>query len=153
MNFLIVLHLEIISVISSQDPSSLFDSAIEKYEKRDFDGAIDNFNRALAVDSKYAAAYNGRGAAKQAKGDLEGALADFARALELDPKLADAYYNRGLLKKTKGDLEGALADYNRSIEINPNTAKGHFDYKGGHYYFCSEDCLNKFKAAPEKYVK
>lgn len=37
--------------------------------------------------------------------------------------------------------------------VDKATAKGHYDYKGGHYYFCSEDCLNKFKAAPEKYVK
>lgn len=37
--------------------------------------------------------------------------------------------------------------------VSESAAKGHHDYKGGHYYFCSEDCLNKFKAAPEKYVK
>ncbi len=37
--------------------------------------------------------------------------------------------------------------------VDKSSAKGHFDYKGGHYYFCSEDCLNKFKAAPDKYLK
>jgi len=28
-----------------------------------------------------------------------------------------------------------------------------FEYEGKTYYFCSEDCLNAFKADPEKFMK
>jgi TonB family protein len=31
--------------------------------------------------------------------------------------------------------------------------KAHFDYEGKAYLFCSEECLNKFKEDPEKYLK
>ena len=39
------------------------------------------------------------------------------------------------------------------MTIDKSAAKGHEEYKGGHYYFCSDECHSKFKAAPDKYVK
>ena len=27
-----------------------------------------------------------------------------------------------------------------------------YEYKGEKYYFCSENCMNSFKEAPEKYI-
>ncbi|ACI17522.2 MAG TPA: YHS domain-containing protein [Coprothermobacter proteolyticus] len=37
--------------------------------------------------------------------------------------------------------------------VKEETAKGTYEYKGTTYYFCSESCLNAFKADPEKYLK
>lgn len=39
------------------------------------------------------------------------------------------------------------------MSIDKSAAKGHEEYKGGHYYFCSSDCHSKFKDAPDKYAK
>jgi YHS domain-containing protein len=39
------------------------------------------------------------------------------------------------------------------MNVDPGTAKYSTTYNGVKYYFCSEDCLNKFKAEPAKYVK
>lgn len=39
------------------------------------------------------------------------------------------------------------------MTIDKTAAKGHQDFKGGHYYFCMDDCTNKFKASPDTYVK
>ena len=39
------------------------------------------------------------------------------------------------------------------MSIDPSTAKYSTTYKDKKYYFCSEDCLNKFKAEPTKYAK
>src|SRR5256714_4682811 len=39
------------------------------------------------------------------------------------------------------------------MTIDPADAVGHADYKGHRYYFCAESCLERFKAAPGKYVE
>jgi len=59
--------------------------------RRDWDGAIADFDRALQFDPKLAQAYDNRGDAKTETGDFDGAIADFNRALQLNPKYAKAY--------------------------------------------------------------
>ena len=103
-----------------------FNRGIVENANSDFEGAIADYNRAIELDPKYAAAYSNRGNAKQAKGDLDGAIADCNRAIELDPKDPLAHKYRGVAKKAKGDLEGAIADYNRAIELDPKYAAAYF---------------------------
>lgn len=38
------------------------------------------------------------------------------------------------------------------MNISPDKAAGKYEYKGSTWYFCSNNCLNKFTADPEKYV-
>ena len=39
------------------------------------------------------------------------------------------------------------------MTISPDKAAGTHSYKGNTYYFCSEGCLNKFKANPDRYLQ
>ncbi len=39
------------------------------------------------------------------------------------------------------------------MSIDPASARYSTTYNGTKYYFCSENCLNKFKADPARYVK
>jgi len=38
------------------------------------------------------------------------------------------------------------------MTISPNDAVGHVDYKGQTYYFCSQSCLDRFRATPEAFL-
>ena len=38
------------------------------------------------------------------------------------------------------------------MTISPNAAVGHIDHKGHTYYFCSESCLEQFRADPARFV-
>jgi tetratricopeptide (TPR) repeat protein len=104
-----------------------FASAVQKYQKGDDRGALVDLNQAIAINPKYAFAYNNRGALKKDKlNDVQGALADYNQAIALDPKYADAYSNRGVLKNEKlDDVRGALADYNQAISIDPKAANAY----------------------------
>ncbi len=55
--------------------------------------AVDAFDRAIGLDARSVAAYNGRGAALQFAGQLEPALRDWRKVLELQPDFTDAYFN------------------------------------------------------------
>lgn len=39
-----------------------------------------------------------------------------------------------------------------NMDVVPATARGSAEYKGKTYYFCSQGCVNKFNADPEKYL-
>jgi tetratricopeptide (TPR) repeat protein len=62
--------------------------------KANLDGALGQFNQAISLDAKFAAAYNLRGNAYKAKGNLNGAMADYNQAITLAPKFIDALFNR-----------------------------------------------------------
>jgi serine/threonine protein kinase len=90
-------------------------------EFQDFSGALDNYNKAIELNPKYADAYRNRGTLKFGQfDDLSGALADYSKAIELDPQCDSSdYNNRGMVKENLNDISGALADYSKAIEIDP----------------------------------
>ena len=53
--------------------------------------------------------------------------------------------------KNKKDT-AAIKDLVCGMDVDPNRTKHHFEYKGQEYHFCSEKCLGKFKASPERYL-
>lgn len=101
-------------------------------EEKEWQEAITDYTRALALEPDNPVAFAGRGFARQQQGDLTGAIADFSRAVELGlshpigdrlrPMLRQAYFQRGRARAAQGDVVGAIADYDRAIELDPNHA-------------------------------
>lgn len=54
--------------------------------------------------------------------------------------------------KMEGD-GGATKDPVCGMTVDRETGKLRHEYKGQTYFFCSEDCLNKFRKEPEKFLK
>jgi S1-C subfamily serine protease len=96
-------------------------SGNSKYLAGNYQGAMTDYNLAIALNSKYAAAYVRRGVVKDRQlNDLAGAMADYNQAITIDPNNAEAYYWRSLLKKDKlNDPQGATADLEQAISLNP----------------------------------
>ena len=59
----------------------LVKSGMDKYYDEDFKGAIDDFTKAIELDSNFVDAYSSRGYAKNKLEDYKGAIADFSRYL------------------------------------------------------------------------
>jgi membrane associated rhomboid family serine protease/Flp pilus assembly protein TadD len=98
----------------------------DQANKGNLDGAIADYDRAIAFAPKVSGVYGLRGAAKVAKGDLDGAIADYDQAIQLNPEFAEAYSLRGAAKVAKGDLDGAIADYGRGIQLDPTLAETYY---------------------------
>jgi DNA-binding winged helix-turn-helix (wHTH) protein/TolB-like protein/Flp pilus assembly protein TadD len=101
--------------------------------------AIDEYQKAAALDPTFALAYVGLADAfsrlgfKSSSGRAEEffstAKAAANKALELDPELAEAYAALGTVKRIHDwDWNGAERDFKRAIELNPNYAKAHLGY-------------------------
>ncbi|MCC3584501.1 tetratricopeptide repeat protein [Microcoleus sp. PH2017_30_WIL_O_A] len=86
-------------------------------------GAIECYQRAIAIDPNYAAAHSNLGVVKQQSGRLTEAIAHYRQALEIDPNLAETASNLGSALAEAGENEGAIAQYQRALSLNPNCAE------------------------------
>ena len=103
-----------------------------------FQSAIASFHRAIALDSRYGAAYaelataeaysadNGGGPA-----DVEQALKDADRAIALAPSQPDGYVSRGLLRfSRKWDWSGAQGDLEKALQLDAGDSTTERRYGG-----------------------
>lgn len=87
------------------------------------DLALNDFNRAIALNSKYADAYQNRGHLYKMTKDDAAALSDYTTVLSLEPRNADIYAARGGIYKRRGDVEAALKDFNEAIRLKQDDAE------------------------------
>jgi DNA-binding winged helix-turn-helix (wHTH) protein/Flp pilus assembly protein TadD len=104
-----------------------------------FEKAIDEFQKAVALDPTFALAYAGLADASTRRGfTTSGAKAQeiyatskalAQKSLSLDPKIPEAYAALGTVKRIYDwDWAGAESDFRRAIELNPNYARAHLGY-------------------------
>jgi tetratricopeptide (TPR) repeat protein len=105
----------------------LYARATNDFEMGDYNEAIENFTKAIEINSEYFDAYNTRGIVYATTGEFDLAIADYEMAIKLNPRFEYPYINRGNARRETGDLEGALTDYNTAIEINPQSVLAYFN--------------------------
>ncbi len=103
--------------------ADLLASTLTKNAARDYKGALEDVNRALAQKGSDPLGYYYRGIVKLNMRDLAGAVADCDRAIELSksqPQLVPwILCARARAKDIQEDLEGAFADYSLAIDGKP----------------------------------
>jgi tetratricopeptide (TPR) repeat protein len=111
------------------------------YEKKDYDRAIEDFNRAIPLKPKWLQlAYGNRGNAYFLKDEDDKAIDSYDKAIAIDPKYASAYTSRGLLYEKAGAIERAKSDYESALASDTvfednkwahETARQHLDALAG----------------------
>ncbi|MEG4208026.1 tetratricopeptide repeat protein [Microcoleus sp. Pol7_A1] len=100
-----------------------FRLGVDLQQQADFGGAIECYERAIAIDPNYAAAYSNLGVVKQQTGRLTEAIAHYRQALAIDRNLAETASNLGSALAEAGETEEAIAEYERALSLNPNCAE------------------------------
>jgi len=114
---------------------------IAYFDKRDYESAIQDFDRSISLDPRLEKTWWFRGRARVAKRDAEHAIQDYSQAIVLAPDDVEALYDRGnAYLKISGpitshtDTEGnrhirlgspdypkAIQDFSRILQLQPNS--------------------------------
>jgi tetratricopeptide (TPR) repeat protein len=95
------------------------------------DKAIEDFDRAIALDPYFRDAFLNRGTALEKTGKFDKAIENFDKAIALSPSY-EAYFNRGITFGKMGQLDKAIADYDKAIALNPSRYEAY--HAGGTLY-------------------
>ena len=108
------------------DAVGLYKRGFKKTQRKEYQGAIGDYTKALQLDPNFAEAYNMRGFARFQLRDYRNAFADYTKALQLDPKAAEAYYYRGLARFKLASIQGAIEDYTQALRLKPDYAPAYY---------------------------
>ena len=131
-----------------------FKKGYDAHYKGDFNGAIEDYTKAIEIDPNDAMAYNNRGNAKHELSDYHGAIEDYTKAIEIDTDFALAYNNRSVAKHELSDYQGAIEDWTKAIEIEPTNTMAYYSrsvskHKLSDYQGAMEDCNKAIGLDPD----
>ncbi len=98
-----------------------------KMDKKDYSGAISDYNRAIGINPNYEMLFYNRGTAKVYLDQNRDAIEDFNKAIKMNPEYKAAYINRALAKATIEDYTGAIADFTKVVELDPTYVSGYYE--------------------------
>jgi tetratricopeptide (TPR) repeat protein len=95
-----------------------------------WESAVEAYERVVAIDPGYAAAWNNLGLLEHRMGHYARAGERYRKALEVDESCCQAAFNLGSLHEDLGDLASAIGWYRRALELEPDYADAHFNLAG-----------------------
>lgn len=141
--------------LNSENPRPIdyFGRAMEKFTLHDYDGAAEDFTKAIELAPDFALAYFMRGACHQRlagniakislsqsdqssmnmQSHLFAAIDDFNSTSELSPRSAFPHFNKGNILVDLQDYTSAIAAYSEAIDLKPDFGEAYFNR--GYVYF------------------
>jgi tetratricopeptide (TPR) repeat protein len=116
-----------ITHVQAQVSGAFYDSGIDKSTKGDYQGAIADFTKVIALYPNESKPYHYRGINKFNIKDYAGAIVDFDRAIGLNPKNADSYYMRGMARIGVKKRKEACADFQMANQLGNRSASAALD--------------------------
>jgi tetratricopeptide (TPR) repeat protein len=130
--------------------AAYFASGRTAYDQENYKQAIDQFTKALQVDSKDPLIFYHRGLAYVAQDDFAEALADFTEALKLNPKNPMAHYHRGIAHRLLGQHDHAIEDYTRALKLDPRLALA---YRNRSLAYAAKGDMERARADQERALR
>jgi tetratricopeptide (TPR) repeat protein len=143
-------------VINKADSTSSFESNMRrkafiyrsfcKKELKDFNGSIEDMNRAILIDPNDLASYIDRGTTYLEMGELQKAKDDFLKIIKTDTKTeqaAGAFYYLGLISCRESKIESGIDYFTKGLKIVPNDIEMLFSK--GYYLGLTMDSKNAIK--------
>jgi tetratricopeptide (TPR) repeat protein len=103
----------------SQDAKEFYKEGQKDYKFQRYKEAIENYTKAIELDSAFMSAYIQRAFCKGMIQDFAGEIDDYTMALKIDPKHKFSYISRGSAKNKTKDYQSAIEDFNKALELDP----------------------------------
>jgi tetratricopeptide (TPR) repeat protein len=102
----------------SQTKEEFLNMGLKQESYKNYEQAIEFYNKSLAIDPMLIAGYVNRGNSYFELKEYSKALTDANKVLEIDPNFAIALNNRGMIYKEQKKYIEAIFDYNKAINID-----------------------------------
>jgi tetratricopeptide (TPR) repeat protein len=112
---------------NANDAGLYLDRGEARFKLREFNGAIEDFTKAIRLDDRLDNAYFGRGMALGRSGRIDKGITDLTVYIQRHPESSVAYTKRGVRYIWKGDLEKAEKDLSNAVFLDPRNAEAHDD--------------------------
>jgi serine/threonine protein kinase/regulator of sirC expression with transglutaminase-like and TPR domain len=123
--------------LTAQDSRAYNRRGLAHASTRNYEQAIVDYTRAIALDPDYAEAYVNRSTAHLLMANYGQAVSDCHKALELAPDFVAAYTNRGIAYTGLRDYDQALADYGQALELAPKNVYAFYN-RGNTYLWMGQ---------------
>jgi len=108
-------------------PRAYYNLGVAYYESREYEKAIDSYQKAIALKPDYYEAYDNLGLIYNSLNKIDEAIALFKKSLIINPKNENAYINLSVSLKLKGDFTGSIDASQKAIEINPQSTEAYIN--------------------------
>ena len=102
-----------------------FNLGLRFQKQRKYRLAIEQYQRAIEIQPKFAQAYNNLGSVYFLSGSYPEAMEEYKKAIELKPDYAEAYYNLAMVCEAMRDINQAIDCYRMVIGIRPDHERAH----------------------------
>jgi S1-C subfamily serine protease len=101
-------------------PEYYFSLGVMAESKRKWDGAVEYYGKAIAIDPNYSEAYRNLGGAYYEMGQYDQEVANYEKAAALDPGNYETQYWLGTAYEDEGKYAKAIDQYKAVIAVNPH---------------------------------
>ena len=112
------------ATLHSQTANEYHQRGIDKASKRDYTGAIVEYNKAILLDSTLMDAWSDRAAAEFATKDYRSSILDYSHILFKNPKDENAIYNNAVCWAAMKKRRAAVISIDHLLAINPQSGSG-----------------------------
>lgn len=105
------------------DYKKYIDEGIFNIRSGEFEKAIENISKSIALNNNWEISYFYRAVAHQALENFDEAMLDYTKSLQINPKMTDAYYNKAKITLSRKDIDNpnikkAIADLEKALELD-----------------------------------
>ncbi|MEH1838292.1 MAG: tetratricopeptide repeat protein [Nostoc sp.] len=136
------------SSLSDMQVKNLLSQGQDKLDKRDYQGASEDYTQAIKIAPTNINAYIKRGHARHFLKDYQAAIKDYTQAIKIAPTNVTAYIKRGDAQYSLKKYQAAIDDYTKAIHLSPDSA-GAYKSRG----FVYEKNLHNKQEAIKNYQK
>jgi len=107
-------------IFNKDSPDLYYSKGVIAENKKDYDNAIENFKKAIALDENYVDAYFELGNICYEKGLYDLEIQVFEKATKLVPNNSDGFSYLASAYEDKGQYNSAIGAYKKVLEIKPD---------------------------------
>jgi tetratricopeptide (TPR) repeat protein len=135
---------------SQTDIHKLYLSALAKDSVKDYNGALNDLDNALANAKNNDSLHLLHAKIEAENLNFKDAYAEITEIIKHNTTSFEAYLLRGIIRAKLGNLEGAVHDFTKSLRLNTKSSKAYYNRGLAHAYLDEfKKCIDDFSKAIE----